>query len=254
VLDAVQPGPSLYQIAKTLLLPPASPLIVLAIGVLMLRRWPVGARAILGVAWLVLFALSTPLVAGWLQVAAGTERAVDPAQLKLARAIVILGGGLRIDAPEYGGDTLGRLTLERIRYGARLARSTGLPVLVTGGRPNYATRGEAEVMRDALEQEFGVPVRWIESEARDTRENARNSAAILLPLGIRRVAVVMHGFDVQRAVAEFEAAGLQVIPAPTLVPRPGLETVGDVLPQANALLGSYYALYELAGLIVREVR
>jgi len=45
-----------------------------------------------------------------------------------------------------------------------------------------------------------------------------------------------------------------VIPAPTLVPRPGLETVGDVLPQANALLGSYYALYELAGLIVREVR
>jgi hypothetical protein len=34
---------------------------------------------------------------------------------------------------EYGGDTLGRLTLERVRYGARVAKKTGLPVLVAGG-------------------------------------------------------------------------------------------------------------------------
>jgi uncharacterized SAM-binding protein YcdF (DUF218 family) len=109
-------------------------------------------------------------------------------------------------------------------------------------------------MRDALEQEFGVSVRWVETTSGDTRDSARNSAAILRPLGIRRVALVMHGFDVQRATAEFHAAGLDVVVAPTLLPRPGLESVGDVLPQASALQGSYYALYELAGLIVREVR
>jgi len=245
---------SLYQIARTLVLPPASPLIVAALGIALMRRWPVGARAILGVAWLVLFGLSTPLVAAWLQIAAGTDRPVDPLQLKSAQAIVILGGGLRIDAAEYGGDTLGPLSLERARYGARLARSTGLPVLVTGGRPPNATRTEAEVMRDALEQEFGIAVRWVETAARDTRGNARNSAALLLPLQIKRIALVMHGFDVDRAVAEFRAAGLDVIPAPTLLPRPRLEAVGDLLPQAAALQGSYYALYELAGSLVRAVR
>jgi uncharacterized SAM-binding protein YcdF (DUF218 family) len=250
----VEFGTSLYVLAKTLVLPPASPLIVAAVGLVLIRRWPMGARLMLGVAWCVMYALCTPWVASWLQLAAGSDQPVDPAQLKSAQAIVILGGGLRIDAAEYGGDTLGRLTLERTRYGARLARSTGLPVLVTGGRPPHAARSEAEVMRDALEQEFAVPVRWVESASGDTRENARNSAALLQPLGIRRVALVMHGFDVRRAVAEFRAAGLEVVAAPTLLPQPGLETIGDVVPQAGALLGSYYALYELAGSIVQQVR
>jgi len=245
---------TLYQIAKTLVLPPASPLIVAAIGLALLRRWPTGARLILGAALLALFALSTPFVAAWLQVAAGTDRPVDPVRLKSAQAIVILSGGLRIDAAEYGGDTPARLTLERIRYGARLARSTGLPVLVTGGRPQLAARTEGEVMREVLEQEFGVPVRWVETAARDTRENARNTAAILLPLGIRRIALVMHGFDVDRAVAEFRAAGFDVIPAATVLARRSLGTINDMLPQATALLASYYAVYELAGSMVREIR
>jgi len=250
----VELGTALYQIAKTLVLPPASPLIVAAIGLALMRRWPAGARLILGAALLVLFALSTPFVAAWLQFAAGTDQPVDAAKLKSAQAIVILSGGLRIDAGEFGGDTLGGLTLERVRYGARLARSTGLPVLVTGGRPRGATRTEAEVMREALEQEFGVAVRWVETKAGDTRANALNSAAILLPIGIRRIALVMHGFDVDRAVAEFRAAGFDVIAAPTVLPRRSLRTISDVLPQAGALLGSYYAVYELAGSMVREMR
>ena len=244
---------SLYLIAKTLVLPPANLLIIAAVGLALLRRWPVGARLILAGAWLLMYAFSTPLVASWLQVAAGTNEPVDPERLKSAQAIVILGGGLRTDAIEYGGDTLGRLTLERTRYGARLARQTGLPVLVTGGRPHHAKRSEGDVMREVLEQEFGVPVRWVERASRDTHENARNSAALLLPLEIRRIALVMHGFDVHRAVAEFRAVGFDVIAAPTVLPQVGLETVGDVLPQAAALLGSYYALYELIGYFVQQM-
>lgn len=247
-------GTSFYLVAKALLLPPASLLIAAAVGLALLRRWPRGARAILAVVWLVMYLLCTPLVAGLLQAAAGSNDPVDPVRLESVQAIVILGGGLRIQAAEYGGDSLGRLTLERVRYGARIARATELPVLVTGGRPAYATRSEGEVMRDALEQEFGVRVRWVETRSRNTHENARNAAAILLPLGIRRVAVVMHGFDTHRAVTEFRDAGLEAIAAPTVLPQPGLETVGDVVPHAAALLGSYYALYELAGSLVQRVR
>ena len=247
-------GSTLYLALKTLVLPPASLLIVAAVGLILLRRWPMGAKIILVAAWLGLYLVSTPLVAGWLQLAAGTGKAVDPEQLKSAQAIVILGGGLRIDSAEFGGDTLGRLTLERVRYGARLARATGLPVMVSGGQPPGASRVEAEVMRDSLEQEFGVPVRWVEGASRNTQENARNAAGVLLPQQIRRIALVMHGFDVQRAVAEFRAAGFDVVPAPTLLARPRFDSIGDVLPQAAALHSAYYALYELAGRMVQQMQ
>ena len=40
-------------------------------------------------------------------------------------------------------DTLATLTLERVRYGARVARLTGLPVLVSGGRGWCAIPGRA---------------------------------------------------------------------------------------------------------------
>ena len=52
---------------------------------------------------------------------------VDPVRLADAGAIVILSGGLRDYAPEYGGPTVNRVTLERVRYGARLARQSGEP-------------------------------------------------------------------------------------------------------------------------------
>ena len=83
-----------------------------------------------------LYAVSTPLVAGALvgplqgrgpplDVGAGTSG---------AQAIVVLSAEA-VPAPEYGGTTIGPVTLARVRYGARLHRATGLPILVTGGTP-----------------------------------------------------------------------------------------------------------------------
>ena len=48
-------------------------------------------------------------------------------------AIVILSAGRRTYAPEFGGETVDALALERLRYGADVARQTQLPVLVSGG-------------------------------------------------------------------------------------------------------------------------
>ena len=50
-----------------------------------------------------------------------------------AQAIVILGGGgQRSFAPEYGGPAADPVLLEKLNYGAFIARKTGLPILVTG--------------------------------------------------------------------------------------------------------------------------
>jgi uncharacterized SAM-binding protein YcdF (DUF218 family) len=227
-----------------LVLPPTGPLLVALAGLLMLKQLPRLGR---GLAWIgmgVLFLLSLPVVEGGLSWLLYRDGPVDLRLAQEAQAVVILGGGLRRAAPEYGGDTLGRLTLDRVRYGARVARQTGLPVLVTGGSiANSAT--EADVMARALDDEFGIRARWRETDSSNTHENAQFSAAILKRAGVERVLLVSHGFDVPRAKAEFEAAGLQIIPAPTYISGFSIESPRDFMPNMATLQSSYYVCYEL---------
>ncbi|WP_341648475.1 YdcF family protein [Thauera humireducens] len=101
-----------------------------------------------------------------------------------------------------------------MRYGARLARTTGLPLLVSGGGIGNET-AEAVLMKSALEEDFGLTVRWAEARSRDTRENALFSAQILREADVRHVLLVTHAMHMPRAQAAFESAGLIVTPAPT---------------------------------------
>ena len=232
-------------VAKALMLPPAGPLLVAVLGLAIARRTPRAGRALAWTGIGALLLLSLPIVAAWL--ARPFDRApFTPAEAKGAHAIVIIGGGTRRNAPEYGGDTLGRLTLERVRYGAHVAKATGLPVLVSGGVTFDAESSEAELMRAALDREYGVAVRWTEDRSRNTDENARYSAALLKRDGVDRVVLVAHAIDMPRATAEFAQAGVTAVPAATgLRSRTG-PVFMDLVPSAGALLLSHDALYELA--------
>ena len=55
-------------------------------------------------------------------------------------------------------------SLERVRYAARLHRDTGLPLLVTGGRLFGETGDEATLMKQALTEDFTVPVAFFPCE------------------------------------------------------------------------------------------
>jgi uncharacterized SAM-binding protein YcdF (DUF218 family) len=244
----------LRKIIAGFVLPPAGPIFCVILGLALMGRYRRVGKTL---AWFgagSLVALSLPVVSSWLVDLAGGGKPLDLTQPISAQAIVITGGGVRIHAPEYGGSTLGQLTLDRTRYGAYIARKTGLPVLVTGGMiPEGPSEGE--LMRSALQQEFAVPVRWLEGKSRNTRQNAQFSAAILKPEGISHILLVTHAFDVRRARLEFEAAGFQVTPAPTAVApvTPEPMAVMDFFPSARALQESYYACYELLALIVRRL-
>ena len=74
--------------------------------------------------------------------------------------------------------------------------------------------------------------------------------AILSSRRIRRVVLVTQAFHMPRARQLFEAAGLEVIPAPTDFKGPGDGPLAfyDFLPQARAMQTSYYALHEWLGL------
>lgn len=241
----------LKKLAAALLLPPVGLFYLLLAGLLLRRRAPRLAAALLWSATLALLALSLPLVAHRLAAAAGSHPALDPVRAREAQAIVILGGGLRRQAPEYGGDTVGERSLERVRYGARLARRYGLPVLVSGGAV-YGGMAEAQAMREALETDFGVTVRWTESASRDTAENARHSAAVLRSAGLSRVLLVTDSLHMRRAETWFAGEGLHVIAAPTGVLRPfAWDDPLELLPSPGALLRSWNALHELAGQAVQ---
>jgi uncharacterized SAM-binding protein YcdF (DUF218 family) len=243
----------LKTLLKALILPPTGPLLVSLLGIGALGRWPRAGRALALVGiWLVLL-LSMPAVAVLLQLCVDASPPLDLKRAETAQAIVILGGGTRRDAAEYGGDTLGRLTLERVRYGARVARLTGLPVLVSGGSAPGAA-AEAKLMKESLEQEFGVGVKWAEDRSRDTHENAERSAEILRAAGIRRVVLVAHAFDMRRATAEFAAQGIEAIKAPTGITTRDFAEPLNYVPNLSGLTGSYYALYEILGNLVLAMR
>ena len=243
---------ALRGVAKALVLPPAGPLLVALGGLLLLKRAPRLGRTLAVVGTVSLLLLSLPIV-GWLLTLAFDRAPFNPAAARDAQAIVIIGGGTRRMAPEYEGDTLARLTLERVRYGARVARSTGLPVLVSGGKLFGATRSEADLMADALENELGVKVRWREDASRNTHENAQLSARMLKGDAVTRVVLVAHAIDMPRASAEFAAAGIDTIPAATGLPSRGPTVAMDFVPQIGALVASHDALYELLANAVRAV-
>jgi uncharacterized SAM-binding protein YcdF (DUF218 family) len=177
---------------------------------------------------------------------------VEPRQMSAVQAIVILGSGAQRDLADYGGGTVSPLALERLRYGARLARDSGLPVLVTDGALNGHRPG-AQLMAEAL-LDWGVQARWIEGRALTTYDNARYARDMLAPEGIDRIALVSHAWHLPRAVAVFERAGFTVVPAPTLVPAPRHQAALDWLPDAMALQRSVLALHERAGSVWYRLR
>lgn len=201
-------------VLSDLVLPPTSLIALSLLGLLLMRRRRALGIALIAVSQLALLALSVPVVA--MALARTLEPPpVQPAQLEKAEAIVILAGGSNRGSPEWGGETVKTYTLQRVRYGAHLARRTGLPVYVTGGTPAGGNLAEATLMKDVLEREFAVPVRRAEVESDTTAENARFTARDLKAAGISRVALVTDAVHMPRSQRAFERAGLQVIACPT---------------------------------------
>lgn len=192
-----------------------------------------------------LYLASTPAVASCLGRLFASPPPI-PDGVPEAQAIVVIGGGLRTYAPEFGGYSLSPLSLERLRYAAVLHRRSGLPIAVSGGQVTTAPVSEANLMASALTDEFGVKVTWRESESLDTADNARLCRDLLQPEGIAKIALVTHDWHMQRAVAAFRRAGFAVVPAPTGFYAPPRSDQGwrHWKPNAAALQLTALILYE----------
>ncbi|MGA2708525.1 MAG: YdcF family protein [Steroidobacteraceae bacterium] len=245
-------GLELRVLAKALILPPAGPLIVGVAGLLLCLRRPRLGFALCAVAIGGLWLFATPIVADKLARATEAYPALDPTHLTQmqarAQAIVILGGGVRRGAPEVGGDAPSVTGDLRLIEGAKVARATHLPILISGSAL------EANAMRDFLAADLGIPARWVETASTDTHDNAVFSARLLAAQDINRIILVTSSAHMARAVDEFTAAGLEVTAAPaemwTWDERGPLRFV----PSMAALDRSRTGLYEWAGRMVRTLK
>jgi len=226
-----------------LLLPPTSLIVLTLLGVLMLKRRRIAGVALIVSSQVLFLALSTPVVANAL------VRSLEPLpvlieEVKRAQAIVVLGGGRNLGSPEWGGETVNDYTLRRTRYGARLARETGLPVYVSGGKPTGGQLAEGTLMRELMAREFNAPVKWVDAAAETTREQALIVARDLKGQQISRIALVTDAVHMPRAQRAFELAGLAVVSAPTGYTAKRPFAPYQLIPGPAALLQSHVALRE----------
>jgi uncharacterized SAM-binding protein YcdF (DUF218 family) len=211
------------NVATAFVLPPFPLLLLILLGARLMfrRRLLAWLMVLLGCSglWLMACEGTGILLTQWLlkPPPALTPQQVTEIKRSPKTAIVVLGGGRRVYAPEYGTSTLHWRSLERLRYGIWLSRESGAPVAYSGGIGWGGNGGQTEADSAArvAERDFGRPLRWLENTSRDTRENALKTVALLRPQGIEHIVVVTNDYHMPRALANFERAQVQAATQPT---------------------------------------
>ncbi|MDX8391754.1 MAG: YdcF family protein [Mariprofundaceae bacterium] len=248
----------LSKVLTQLILPPGGLIVLIAVGLFFHRR-----RWGLALVWLSLaglWLLSTEPVrdalTGSLEF---RSMALDVNKISENNAaIVLLGGGVYAQAPEYDGrDELRSSAMMRTVYAARIARQTGLPVFATGGKVlSHDVEAEGDVMRRWLLY-FGVQEAQVHSEAfaDNTWQNAVKIRQMLQTQGVSRVLLVTSAWHMPRARWCFEQQGLYVIAAPTdYLTKQEAYDLRSYVPHWGVLADSATALHEYLGLFWYRLR
>ena len=244
---------------KQLLMPPGILLLLMLLGWWLRRRFPRLATTCFTAGFAALWLMSLPAVMQWSAAWLERESVLEPQQwatlAQRADAIVILGAGREQNDPGWGRtDQPGLMALERLRYAARLARTSGLPVAASGGLHYGQPPSEAALMADAMRRDYGLEIRWLEEASRTTWENAVLSAELLQPQGVRRVVLVTQAWHMPRARWSFEQAGFEVVTAPMGYLSAGYERpLGGWLPESRVIWQSSQLLNEAIGLLAYPI-
>lgn len=249
----------------TLAAPPTPLLLLTLLGAAVLRRRPRLGWSLVGVSlglqWLLWSAAGADALARWLL---QPPPALTHAQALLStppprgqQLILVLGGG-RVEAPEYGGTSLNALSLQRLRYGVALSRATGIDLAFSGGKgPGMDDApSEGQLATQSARADFGHPLSWVEERSRNTGENARFTVQRLRGLDIGRLILVTHDLHEPRARRNFERArdaaglGFEIVAAPVGAPVTDVPwALGDYLPSLAGIARSRYVLHEWLGLL-----
>jgi len=254
------------RLLEQIILPPGGFIFLSLLGLVLMNKNRRVGKYVTASGLILLYIFSLPVTAtmmlSWLEPEeAITEKLLthktNTTQLtKPPQAIVILGAGRHYNSLEFESDTPNEYALERIRYGVWLARRTLLPILVSGGLGDDNNLSEAELMKQVIETEFALPVRWADTKSRNTHENAKYSAEILKNEDIESIYLVTHAGHMKRSVKSFEKFDLTVTPAPTAFGSTSQRAIGVnyFLPDSKALFRTSRVFHEWVGMIWYWVR
>lgn len=156
-------------------------------------------------------------------------------------AVVALSAGLNPNR------TINSEALDHLINGLELVRGGKANVLVT---TTVEERFPTGVVNSTMDQSriislFGGGTKWIStSDVKSTREEALKSAELLLPGGIRRIAVVASPMHTRRACSAFEAVGFQVTCVPARIRSAGGQDPGPWPADRLKVFGDW--VYEVA--------
>lgn len=244
---------SIVKILTTLLLPPTSLIVLALLGIALSMVWRKWGLWLATVSLVCLLLCSLPVVSTFLVNTLQKDAVILADELKQtiaeAEAVVLLAGGRRVLAEEYGDDTINSFSLERSRYAAWIVKQTGLPLVISGGRVGDEARSEADLILEFLQKESLVTEDcYTEEQSRTTYENAKFTAEFLKQKGIQKVALVTHAWHMPRAKSAFEHFDVQVTSAPTVFySRNSAYSINEFLPSSKALRLSGLAFHELFG-------
>lgn len=240
---------------KQLLLPPGGLLLLLLAAWWLRRRAPRMASLCFVLGFGGLWLMSLPVSVEWLARQVEREAVLPEAQwpglAERAGAIVVLGAGRQQADPGWGGDQPSHIALERVRYAARLANVSGLPILASGGLHYGKPPSEAALAAEVLQRDLATPARWLEERSRTTWENAVYSAEMLRAAGVTRVVLVTSAAHMPRSRWCFEQNGIEVIAAPMgFLGVPNGRPFGGWLPEAPTIWQNNMLLNEVVGQLV----
>lgn len=226
-------------------------------GVALLAR---GARRKLGLALAhaglaVLLVFSLPAVANrlWRALESGEPDTFEPEATY--DAVVLLGGAVAV----FGS------TPDVVAWNDSVERLTVTHQLLSSGKAQVAILSGGSLGTDALPTEAAYLARqllaWgiakerlvVEEQARNTRDNATFSKALLEARGAKKVLLVISAFHMSRGAGCFRAAGLHfdTLKVDYRMREPSRD--GHVLPRSEYLDDSARALRELLGRLVYRV-
>ena len=178
---------------------------------------------------------------------------LDISSLESSEAIVVLGGGLKNNSYEYeSGVSVNRSTLARLLYTAYLAKIYPNKLVVTSGGYNGKIR-EGDVMKRVLIDSFDVknPI-LVEDNSRNTDENAKFVAKILLAKDIHNITLVTQAYHMARAMMLFKKYGLNPTAASTdyyYSPNAKISIL-YIIPNASAMLQIAVMYHEILGNLI----
>jgi uncharacterized SAM-binding protein YcdF (DUF218 family) len=217
-------------------------------------------RVSIAVAVILLWLASTPALAGLLTVILEEQNSSVPIETISPKDVaIVLSGGLAQRQSTTNAVQLGP-TGDRVMQAALLWRAGKVQtIIVSGGNLPWARSSatEASLAVELLET-YDVPrdAIIVESNSRNTHENAVNTAAIWREKCFHSGLLVTSATHMPRALASFRKAGLDIAPWPADFRGryPLVNSLFDFLPNAGALAITTSAIKEWLGLVVYRLR